>query len=480
MRTLFTLFILTFTLGSFAQLINYKVEIVSFSITGCDDGFGDDEEPTWKLWGRDDQNPSWTGGTCHSSDGNAVYTHVPSGADKILLDVTGTSATSVELKFEAWEDDNFSNSPGSTDRCSFDSGDDCHELWSPLVGSFGNYPAINIYAGSQCAWTNYSYSVGDFGFEVRVKWEYTNFSGGPSQSICGTGSINLGAEGSGEWSIYSGTGGGLTNDQSPTSGFSGTVGETYRLLWSNLPGCLTAHTTDTVNVYVYNLPAPQITSNVTKYCEGDEVTFDAFNATNYEFYVNDLSAIEESNVTGEFNYVLQLGDSVVYVNGSNTNCSGIDSVEFEVLAAPDPVIQLVNGVFSTTISYPFNQWYYNGGMIGGATTSSYTPTQNGSYTIEVANSDGCVASDTYILNNIGVSELQNEFIVYPNPAKDVLFIEGNVNGMYFELRDKLGRIVQLDKVNGPIQINSFESGMYFLRIFNEEGRSSIHKIEIIK
>lgn len=480
MRVLSTLLVLSIGVSSFAQLINYKVEIVSVSITGCDDGFGDDEEPTWKLWGRDNTNPTWVGGDCLSSDGNATHFYLPNAAEEDLIDATGSSATNIEIKFEAWEDDNFSNSPGSPDRCSFDSGDDCHELWSPLVGDFGMYPSIAIMDGNQCEWENYSFTVNDFGFEVRVKWEYTSFEGGPSQSVCGTGNVFLGAEGSGEWSIYTGSGGGFTNNFDPNAGFSGAVGETYELLWSTFPTCLTSYTPDTVNVYVYDLPDPQIASNVTKYCEGDEVTFDAFNGTSYDFYVNDWSSIEESNVTGEFNYTLALGDSIVYVESSNSNCSGADSISFEVLAAPVPVIVMSNGDLETTTSYPFNQWYYNGGMIGGATTSSYTPTQNGSYTIEVANSDGCSASDTYILNNIGVSELQNEFVVYPNPAFDVLYIDGAQDGLFYELRDKLGRVITIDKVQGAIPVNQYESGMYLLRIFNEEGKSSIHKIEIIK
>jgi hypothetical protein len=342
------------------------------------------------------------------------------------------------------------------------------------------YPAIDITSGNQCEWTSYTYTINDFGFEVRVKWEYATFDGGPSQSVCGTGNVNLDAAGGGVWSIYSGTGGGVVDNYDPTTGFSGTVGETYELLWSTLPGCLTSYTPDTVTVYVHDLPNPQIESNVTKYCEGDEVTFDAFNGTSYEFYVNDWSTVEESNVTGEFMYTLQLADTMVLVEASNANCTGLDSIMFEVLASPSPVIQHTGGTLSTTTSYPFNQWYYNGGIIGGATTDSYTPTQNGSYTIEVANADGCTGSDTFILNNIGVSELQNEFVVYPNPAKEILFVEGAHEGTSFELRDKLGRIVQTGTVQGTIDITKFESGMYLLRLFDQEGKTSIHKIEIVK
>lgn len=480
MRKLFTLLFFFLGVCSFAQLINYKVEIVSFSIIGCDDGWGDDEEPTWKLWGRDDQNTSWVGGVCQSSDGNITHVFQPSGSDKILLNVLNTSASAIELKFEAWEDDNTSNSPGSPDRCSFDSGDDCHEFWDPLVGTSGMFPSIDIFYGDQCTWENYIYSVGSFSFEVRVKWEYSDFDGGPSQTICGTENGYLDAEGSGQWSIYSGTGGGFTNTLNPNAGFSGVEGETYQLLWSILPGCISSYLPDTVNVYVYELPMPELQSNVTKYCDGDEVTFDAYNANSYDFYVNSLTTAIESNVTGQFDYTLSIGDSVVYVESSNTNCTGIDSITFEVLPSPSPVIELNNGILATTSSYPFNQWYYNNNSIPGATTSSYQPTQNGTYTIEVANAQGCVSTATYILNNIGVSELQHEFVVYPNPASDFLYVDGVEGNALYELRDQLGRVVKMEQLVGPIELYSFSAGIYFLRVFTEEGRSSIHKIEIIK
>lgn len=480
MRILYTSFLILISSFSWSQLINYKVEIVSFKIIGCDDGFGDDEEPTWKLWGRDDINTSWIGGICQSSDGNITHIFNPTGTNKDLLTVSNTSATLLELKFEAWEDDDISNSPGSTDRCTFNSGDDCHELWAPLVGNTGMFPAINIMDGNACQWTHYDYVIGDFGFEVKVKWEYAVFSGGPSQSICGTDGESMNAQGSGIWTVYSGSGGGFSNNTDPEALFSGVEGINYQVLWSTLPGCLTAHTPDTVNVFVYELPVPELESNVSKYCEGQEVTFDASNANSYDFYVNSLTTIVESNNTGQFDHVLQMTDHVIYVESSTTHCTGMDSINFTVNASPDPIIELNYGVLETTTSYPFNQWYYNGNVILGATTDSYVPTQNGTYMIEVANDEGCISTATYILNNLNVSDLSHEFTVYPNPANEFLFVDGIHEQLSFEIRDNLGRTVKKDVYNGQIEISDLVQGMYFLIIINEEGRPSIHQIEIIR
>lgn len=481
MKITSTFFLLLVSTAAFCQLINYKVEIVSFKIIGCDDGFGDDEEPTWKLWGRDDVNTSWQGGNCHSSNGNITHIFSPSGGNQVLMNVAGTTATSLELKFEAWEDDDISNSPGSTDRCTFNGGDDCHELWDPFVGASGLHGAIDIMDGDQCTWTHYDYTIGAFGFEIRVKWEYANFSGGPTQNICGTDGENMDALGSGVWSIYSGTGGGFSNIYDPISLFSGVEGVSYQLLWSTLPGCLTARTPDTVNVNVYELPEPQLISNVTKYCEGQEVTFDAYNANTYDFYVNDFSSVVASNTSGQFDYTIQAGDSVVYVESSNLQCSGIDSITFEVRPSPNPVVVLNFGVLETTVSYPFNQWYYNGNPIIGATTDSYIPTQNGTYVVEVANAEGCIATTTYILNNLNVSELNHQFVVYPNPANDVIYIEGANEVLNFEIRDNLGRIIIRDQYQGMIGVNDLPNGLYLLILSGEQGsQPSIHQIEIIR
>lgn len=63
----------------------------------------------------------------------------------------------------------------------------------------------------------------------------TPANAGADQVICATSTTlaaNVPATGTGTWSILAGTGGTIANPNSPTSGFSGTAGQTYTLSWS--------------------------------------------------------------------------------------------------------------------------------------------------------------------------------------------------------------------------------------------------------
>jgi gliding motility-associated-like protein len=75
----------------------------------------------------------------------------------------------------------------------------------------------------------------------------TTSNAGADQALCGTSttlSANTPAVGTGSWSIVSGTGGSVTTPSSPTSGFTGTLGQTYTLRWSITNGGCSASTDD--------------------------------------------------------------------------------------------------------------------------------------------------------------------------------------------------------------------------------------------
>jgi hypothetical protein len=72
----------------------------------------------------------------------------------------------------------------------------------------------------------------------------------------------------------------------------------------------------------------------------------------------------------------------------------------------------------------------------------------------------------------GISDnLQELFIIYPNPASDVLNISNPsniaINAVVFY--DTLGKSIPATLVNGQINISSLESGIYFMSINTAEG-----------
>ena len=139
----------------------------------------------------DDGNvPVMIGGTCEGLDNNVPMNFTPADpgfVSVVLIDEINTPASNLTIQLEAWEDDNFSNSVGSADRCSFDSGDDCH------INTI--FPAFNFRLAPHCQWNLYSFTSGDFRVTIRVKWEYTDFTA--VTPITGCGSLaQLSAQGS--------------------------------------------------------------------------------------------------------------------------------------------------------------------------------------------------------------------------------------------------------------------------------------------
>jgi hypothetical protein len=474
MKVFYFVLALTLTMCINAQ-INYRFEIVNLILTGCDDGFGDEEEPTWKVWAKDNTNASWEGGHCHTQDGNIPVIHIPNATNALLLNKTNTSATTIEIKFDAWEDDSFF----ASDRCAFNSGDDCRQNHEPLVGNGGIYAAIVIQNATMCQWTNYTYTVGDFEITVRLSWEYHQFSGGPTITGCGSAPVAMQGVGSGSWTIFSGSGGGITDNFNPTSDFVGLGGEMYDVIWSSLPNCLTQHPNDTVSVSLYDLPLPNLQASSNLFCEGVPVNFTAQNGLNYDFFVDSIPNLVESNTVGTYTFIPTAGNNAIIVEIYNGFCLNTQQISFTVQETPQPEINFDGILLSSVDVFPFYQWYLNGNPILGATTQTHIPTQNGTYSLEVGLSNGCTNTSSFLLSSLTITENMNSLLsVYPNPAQNHIYLGVNSSTNY-TIFDYLGQIVQRDVYKGSIDISNLSNGWYLIKIEQEE--QTITKIfEIIR
>jgi hypothetical protein len=91
---------------------------------------------------------------------------------------------------------------------------------------------------------------------------------------------------------------------------------------------------------------------------------------------------------------------------------------------------------------------------------------------------GCTGADTIKISDcLGTDVTSQELLtLYPNPASDILFIDGaNVN-QAFTIFDANGRIVNFgSQVSNSINIESLESGMYFLQIQGQDETTSFLK-----
>lgn len=129
------------------------------------------------------------------------------------------------------------------------------------------------------------------------------------------------------------------------------------------------------------------------------------------------------------------------------------------------------------------QWYFNGEVIEGATAMTYNPVEDGIYTVEVTDVNGCSEMSEEI--NVIILGLDNEnnftsVNVYPSPATDNLLLEIasgiSLNTVSIQLSDLTGRefnIISTSLHTGinkfSMKVNDLPSGIYLLSLQFENG-----------
>jgi hypothetical protein len=132
-----------------------------------------------------------------------------------------------------------------------------------------------------------------------------------------------------------------------------------------------------------------------------------------EFILRDRFLQTSTTVTNNLEYVFTVS--------SDAQSFGSDRFVLHIMKTPDPVdIQESDGTLS--VAYTSNvQWYYNDLAIPGATISTLTPTESGTYRVDVI-VDGCTltGSTGYVIT--GTDSALDGLSIFPNPVTDHLYI----------------------------------------------------------
>lgn len=174
------------------------------------------------------------------------------------------------------------------------------------------------------------------------------------------------------------------------------------------------------------------------------------------------------------------------VSGISGNTGGVITVEAINscgTSAPSTFNVSINPMPINTIS--FNNWYLESDQITanyqwidcnnnfnpvlGATQQQFVPATNGDYAV-IIDLNGCVDTSTCIqfLSSDITENPHSNIRIYPNPASDLI----NINGMGatndIEIRDISGRtVVKLSNVSGAIDISGLSAGSYLMVIDTE-------------
>ncbi|MGB0423105.1 MAG: DUF7619 domain-containing protein, partial [Flavobacteriales bacterium] len=139
----------------------------------------------------------------------------------------------------------------------------------------------------------------------------------------------------------------------------------------------------------------------------------------------------------------------------------------------------VDGAGLTANTAENYQWFFNGEALEGETSESLMATQNGEYSVQTTNSEGCSSfSDAVYMNVVGVSESnQLNVLAYPNPVQQFLTVKVSTQGTWnIDVLDAAGRVVSQEQFTGAqtqIDCSAIAAGTYTLRVFNE------HEIKLL-
>jgi hypothetical protein len=107
-------------------------------------------------------------------------------------------------------------------------------------------------------------------------------------------------------------------------------------------------------------------------------------------------------------------------------------------------------------------------VIPSETSQAFTPTQNGSYAVQVSDNSCTSISDCFVVDYLSTTELSSQFIaIYPNPADKTISVK-TVEPTQVTICSANGTLLTNLELNGEttIDVSSYAPGIYFIRTAN--------------
>lgn len=158
--------------------------------------------------------------------------------------------------------------------------------------------------------------------------------------------------------------------------------------------------------------------------------------------------------------------------GTPAVCQSTASIELQVAATPSiPTITADNNTLTASGSGPF-VWALNGNVLN-TTSNTLEITQSGEYSVYIDGPcpSGVASGDFTYLSDEKLT--QDEWMVYPNPAHNMVYVQNAPLQSIIEIIDITGRICFTSiATNGLIEISivPLASGPYTIRVMGEDGQ----------
>jgi hypothetical protein len=221
-------------------------------------------------------------------------------------------------------------------------------------------------------------------------------------------------------------------------------------------------------------PAPTVDAGLdTNLCEGEMLTLSGSGTA-------DAYAWDGGVVDG-VPFLPPGGTTMYHVTGDIvlTGCTAMDSVEV-TMNNIDETVTVAGIDLTSNQSGASYQWVECPAYtdVAGATSQSFTPTQDGDYAV-IITLNGCEdTSACETISGVGLTDIGLRDIVYPNPTSGEITIQ--FHGYFtYNIVNALGEKVISDagKDVENLDISHLENGIYFIEIFAGENKSSFKVVK---
>ncbi|MBU0489409.1 MAG: T9SS type A sorting domain-containing protein, partial [Bacteroidetes bacterium] len=136
----------------------------------------------------------------------------------------------------------------------------------------------------------------------------------------------------------------------------------------------------------------------------------------------------------------------------------------------EPVLHLESDTIYCDAIGDTYQWYFNGSLITGETSSFLIAENDGNYSVVVSIDEGCIKSSEYIsyINGISNSDKPTNAGIFPNPGNGTFILRTGTNETsVIDVLNLSGQIVYSFTTSQEVEsvvLESIPSGMYFVRV----------------
>ncbi|MDD4236718.1 MAG: M4 family metallopeptidase [Bacteroidales bacterium] len=234
---------------------------------------------------------------------------------------------------------------------------------------------------------------------------------------------------------------------------------------------------------------PTMPNGETELCENSSNSnYSTTNTANAVTYIWDLSPVNAGSIIGDgINATVEwndtfTGNAIVKVKGVNDCENESDFSEgllVNINQLPEtPTITQNGNTLESSFANEY-QWYELGNLIPGAIYQTFTPSQDGEYTVLITDANGC-SSESLPFDFIMTSLLNNSAFgvnVFPNPTTGEINVTGE-NIYKIDITNVEGQIlkcIHVDSYNTKIDLSPQSKGVYIMKIHTVKG-SLIKKI----